>query len=93
MSFKFEYEINHPIAGAIFDVNHKYSEKDFGEIILIRCIEQHQDEIRKDPEFLLPLTQKQIKKFYKNYCTTQINLDIISLNVIQDTINLVFLHS
>lgn len=93
MSFEFEHELNHPIAGAIFNVNHEYSEKDFSEIILIRCIEQHQNEIRKDPEFLLPLTQKKIKEFYGNYCTTQINLDIVSLNVIQDTINLVFLHS
>ena len=27
MSFKFEHELNHPCAGAIFDVNNSYSKK------------------------------------------------------------------
>lgn len=105
MSFKFEFEINHPCAGAIFDVNHEYSQKTFDELIIIRCIEQNKEAIAKDPQFLLPFanlygTKKEnsksntMKYLYKNYCSTTCNdLSKITNSYIRDAINLAFLHS
>ena len=106
MSFEFEYILKHPCAGAIFDVNHKFSEKTFDELIIIRCIEQNKDEIVKDPMFLLPFTNlygtekeddeklNTMKYLYKNYCSTTCNdLSKVNNNYIRDAINLAFLHS
>lgn len=106
MSFKFEYQLGHPCAGAIFGVNHEIPEKTFDELILIRCIEQNKDEIAKDPMFLLPFTNlygtekeddeklNTMKYLYKNYCSTTCNdLSKVNNNYIRDAINLAFLHS
>ena len=105
MSFKFEFEVNHPFAGAMFDVNHNYDKKTFDELIIIRTIEQNKEEIAKDPQFLLPFanlygTDKEdsdsntMKYLYKNYCTTSCNdLSKITNSYIVDAINLAFLHS
>lgn len=106
MSFKFEHELNHPCAGAIFDVNNSYSKKTFDEIILIRCIELNKDEITKDPMLPLPFTNlygtekendeklNTMKYLYKYYCSTTCNdLSKITNSYIRDAINLAFLHS
>lgn len=106
MSFKFEHELNHPCAGAIFDGNNSYSKKTFDEIILIRCIELNKDEIAKDPMLPLPFTNlygtekendeklNTMKYLYKYYCSTTCNdLSKITNSYIRDAINLAFLHS
>ena len=104
--FEFERELGHPCAGAIFDVNHQYSEQTFDELIIIRCIEQNKEEIAKDPMFLFPFTNlygtekendeklNTMKYLYKNYCsTTCYDLSKVNNSYIRDAINLAFLHS
>lgn len=105
MSFKFEKILKHPDSGAIFDVNHKYSDKTFDELIIIRCIEQNKDRIAKDREFLLPFCNlygtkaensrlNTMKYLYREYCTTQCHdLSKINTGYVIRAIDLAFIYA
>ena len=63
-------------------------------IIIVRCIEQHKEEIRNNPVFLLPITLKTFKKeIYVELCITQLHNPItaLPLNVVQQAIDLCYL--
>lgn len=63
-------------------------------IIIVRCIEQHKEEIRNNPVFLLPITLKTFRtEIYRDLCSTQLHNPItaLPLNVVQEAIDLCYL--
>ena len=91
MAFTYEHKLDHPYKGLT-----SYDLKDpklHDEILLIRAIEQHKEQIRKDPEILFPvIDRKTVRHIYKEYCSTQLdNLEDISLHYIKEAIDLTYL--
>ena len=104
MSFEFERELNHWGKGLTgIDLSNSLAHD---EIIMIRTIEFHKDEIMKEPELLFPssFTTKQKVHIYEHFCPTKcteernekgeiIDLPNVSTTLIGEAVNLAFLHS
>lgn len=104
MSFEFEHELNHWGKGLTgIDLSNSLAHD---EIIMIRTVEFHKNEIIKEPELLFPgrFTIKQKIHIYKHFCSTKcteeldeygniIDLPNVSTTLIGEAVNLAFLHS
>lgn len=99
----FEKELNHWGKGLIgLELSNS---KAHDEIIMIRAIENEAKAIVQDPVVLFPgMTKEKMIHIYKEYCATEcetitdekgniIDLPNVSVSLINDAINLAFLHA
>lgn len=99
----FEKELNHWGKGLIgLELSNS---KAHDEIIMIRTIETEAKAIIRDPVVLFPgMTKEKMIHIYKEYCATTcetirdekgniIDLPNVSVSLIDDAINLAFLHA
>ena len=91
---EFENILNLVGKNEIFDVDNSNS-PNHDTIVVVRAIEMHKDEIRKDPEVLFPkFSRKTIKHIYGEYCSTSLHNGVENLpfNVIKEAVDLCFLY-
>lgn len=91
---EFENILNLVGKNEIFDVDNANS-PNHDTIVVVRAIEMHKDDIRKDPEVLFPkFTMDTIEHIYGEYCNTSLHNGVENLpfNVIKEAVDLCFLY-